>query len=176
MTAQEFQPKDWMSQAFHTFREIWLDVVGLEDYAMVSQYGRIYLKKSGKITDGSIHNSKSENSYLFVKINGRGYGVHKLVCTAFWPNPEQKRDVNHLNGVKWLNPFWNLQHATRSENVLHCYHVLKRKRMKGMGWKISAETKAVIRTEYLAGITQTELAKKYSTSQSHVSRIILNKV
>lgn len=76
---------------------------------------------------GLLKQAKNEQGYLRVKLGLLDRKVHRLVAQAFIPNTENKEDVNHINGIKSDNRVENLEWATRSENVLHSYRVLRRR-------------------------------------------------
>jgi len=58
--------------------------------------------------------------------------IHRLVAQAFIPNPENKRTVNHKNGIRDDNRLCNLEWTTHSENNIHSFKVLGRIQSKPM--------------------------------------------
>lgn len=92
----------------------------------VDDFGQVFNRKCKKIKA-----FPDKDGYLKVNLwNGtkyKSYFVHRLVATAFIPNTEQKPQINHKNGVKSDNRVENLEWATQSENMRHCFDVLGHK-------------------------------------------------
>lgn len=103
-------------------QEFWKDVVGYEDYFMVSDLGRVYSKRSGKILKQ--HTNRKGYMQISTRIGGRKgmavcFKVHRLVAEAFIKNPELKCHVNHIDSDRTNNRSDNLEWVTPKENFDH---------------------------------------------------------
>jgi hypothetical protein len=108
-------------------KEEWRDIAGYEGVYQVSDLGRI--KRCARITkwrdvgERILKHSTCRIGYSLVVLcvhnKAKTFSVHRLVAIAFIPNEKEKREVNHIDGVKSNNAAFNLEWCTRTENVRH---------------------------------------------------------
>ena len=101
--------------------EVWKAIEGASGMVEVSNLGRVRsLLRSCKTI---LKLQKDSKGYLRVRVTVNrqklSFKVHREVAKAFIPNPENKPQVNHIDGNKTNNAVDNLEWATNKENVHH---------------------------------------------------------
>lgn len=98
-----------------------VDILGYEGYYKINIDGEIYSCKSKRIIKSHLSKKGYLSIQLFKEGNQKCFRIHRLLATTFIPNPENKPQVNHINGIKTDNRLENLEWATAKENTIHSW-------------------------------------------------------
>lgn len=148
---------------------------GFEGVYSVTVDGKIYSHhlKRFKKTKANMHGR--EVVYLGRTLKQ----VSRLVALTFVPNPENKPQVNHIDGNKLNNHADNLEWMTAKENHVHAW-------LLGLRTKIKAERNGNsiftwdkvrnIRELYATGqYSQAQLSRIYNCHQTNILKIVRHK-
>jgi hypothetical protein len=104
--------------------EVWKVVPHGEGY-FVSNKGNIASEKTGTFKLRKLHENKYGYIGVILSMGNRNdmkhFLVHRLVAETFIENPENKPQVNHIDGDKKNNNVENLEWVTAKENTAHAY-------------------------------------------------------
>lgn len=116
--------------------EIWEWIKGYEGQYEISNRGRhrVWLKGGGNGKKLFFYNEPkikktfpNKWGYLGSAIGGKRLNnhkairIHREVAFIFTPNLENKAEVNHINGNKNCNEWWNFEWVNRVESIDHAF-------------------------------------------------------
>jgi hypothetical protein len=95
----------------------------INDYPnyVIYENGTIYSKKRKKFLKQQLNHK----GYPVLKLCNNGiskeFFVHRLIAQHYLPNPNNKPQVNHIDGIKTNNTISNLEWVTSKENINHSW-------------------------------------------------------
>lgn len=111
-------------------KEEWKDIPGYEGYYQVSNLGRVkslsrkvFINQHTRLMPEiiKIPQKHSTGNYQSVVLSKHGKKttrlIHRLVAKAFIPNPNNKPEVDHIDGNQTNNKATNLRWVTHKENT-----------------------------------------------------------
>ena len=163
--------------------ETWRDIEGYEGIYQVSDLGNVR-SLDRELADGRKLKGKPRKSVLdkdgYPRVslhkNGkqRNFLIHRLVAQAFIPNPDNKPEVNHTQGVKTDNRVSELEWCTSKENTEHAMKtgLLSLAGEGNVHAKLTEEDVQHIRWLAAEGVKQSVLAREGGMVQSSISAIV----
>lgn len=181
-------PEYWSSRSIDNIDgEIWMPIDNFEGYYSISNLGRIKShSRYQKMKNGTIRFQKE--IVMIQRIDHRGYLrvvlnkgeihklclIHRYVGFAFIPNPENKKEINHIFGRTRCNVFCELEWNTGLENQTHARRVglINQHGENSVNSKFKNEDIINIRLLHKNKISVSLIAEMYNTNPSGIYRIV----
>jgi len=163
-----------------SMEEIWKDINGYNGIYSVSNNGRIRANASVRMC-GRHKTAKKKEKILKPKNHIRYFGatlckdggkkqvlIHRIVATAFLPNPLNLPQVNHINSDSLDNRVENLEWCTALENQRHS---ISKGRKKSGGEHGQAKILLDLKTGVFYECIK-DAAFAYGVSRTHITNML----
>lgn len=149
-------------------------------FKIISGYKKYTISTNGVVKnikfEKELKHTIDKDGYFYVGLYSDTGGrkkvkIHRLIALEFIPNPENKKEVNHINGNKQDNILSNLEWTTRKENAEHAGRTNLMNPLKGEKCKTSKLKDHQILDIRKSGISNRQLSKIYGVSDSVIGKI-----
>lgn len=96
--------------------------------------------------------------------NVRAIRIHREVAALYNTNPDNKPEVNHINGDKKCNEWWNFEWVTRMESIDHAFRTGLIKPALGEDQSNTKLKNEQVREIYNSKKKTKEISKEYNIS------------
>lgn len=169
--------------------ELWEYIPDYESVYGISSHGRVFSYPRTESVASSRtggHHRYRAGKFLTPKVGNAGYSqiglylngkckrhlVHRLVAKAFIVNPDNLKEVNHIDGDKLNNHYSNLEWSTRKLNSLHSTQILKKNRGENNSFSLLTEQQVLeIKDLLLSGHSQKDIAAQFNVTNHAIYRI-----
>jgi len=170
--------------------ELWANIPGYEGYYVISNLGcvksldRTIEKKNGakvflagKTVSISVHKHGHHVVRLWKNNETKLFNLYRILAIVFISNPENKKEVNHIDGNRMNYNLDNLEWVTPSENMKHAFkNGLSKcnfeKGFKHRFCKIDEEMLKSIFERRKEGKKLKQIAGEFGLNLQYVSRIL----
>jgi hypothetical protein len=151
-----------------------------------TKYTKWYVDETGKLYVSTNYRGRNivmaektptlnkKRGYMYVRTTNGNLQVHRLVASAFVPNPNNKQYVNHIDGDKQNNHYTNLEWVTCRENVQHAIAIglTKQLRKNEGNIKYSQEQINAVYNLVVSGMTYAKAGATQNMPYSTVAHLM----
>ena len=163
-------------------REEWRLIGGYEGLYEVSNRGNVRSVRREGARGGLLRCTPSllnKYGYIVVRIclskdnKKRSYSVARLVAKSFIPNPNRKKEVNHIDSNPQNNVLENLEWCTPQENTLHHHRSGRANILRGEAKANSKLTESSVQEILLQRgmTTAASLSRKYDVNEMTIRQV-----
>ncbi len=169
--------------------ETWKKIEGFESYS-VSSHGNV----RSCFFNNLLHSGDNGRGYRFVHLYHHGkskrFYVHRLVASAFIPNPENKPQVNHVDcnkannhvkNLEWVTLFEQMQHASKTGRLYCSEYQKKQTAIANSGTRshlsklTDFDVKEIRRIKTETGLPNHAIAGLFNVNRETVGHIVRGK-
>lgn len=155
---------------------------GYEGLYSINKDGDVFSHNRGKFKATRLRNGYPAIT-LFKNGHGKSFSIHRLLAISFIPNPENKIEVNHINGIKTDFRLENLEWVSHSDNQKKRVNFIYTQGMRNniiiqqlKKRKLTYASAKRVRELYKTGeYSLMDLSRKYGLHKKSILSIIQNK-